>query len=84
MVMKHRSRVLPKVTAALTGTKAEGQKTIFRVPKEDWAFVQKLKQYLNSDDYEIRTRFRGPRRGTSKYQTKKEDAEWFAIYINRR
>ncbi len=81
--IKKRNRVTAQVTAALTSTKLEPQNTIFRIPKEDEAVIAKLRSYLNSDDYTMRVRFRGPRNGYV-YHTKKANARWFAIYITKR
>ena len=86
VVIKTKSRVVAQVTAALSGTKTEAQKTIFRVPNdpggEGRVFVRACKQYLNKADYNIRVRFRGPRKNPN--HTHKADAKWFAIYIDKR
>lgn len=78
--IKTKSRVAARVTGVLTGTKPEPQKTIFRIAKVDEAVIRILRRALNKDDYRMRVRFRGKRRG-SKNHTKKADATWFAIYI---
>ncbi len=84
-VVKTKNRVTAQVTAALTGTKVEAQRTIFRVPNDPGgdgaAFVRACKQYLNKADYSIRVRFRGPRKNPN--HTLKDDAKWFAIYIDK-
>jgi hypothetical protein len=79
-MIKTKSRVTARVTAALSGSKTEAQKTIFRVPKSDEALIRRLKRYLNHDDYCMRVRARGPRT-TSPHHTIKANAEWFAIYL---
>ncbi len=85
-VIKTKNRVTAKVTAVLTGTRVEAEKTIFRVPNdpggEGKAFIRACKCYLNKEDYTIRVRFRGPRKNPN--HTLKEDAKWFAIYIDKK
>lgn len=85
-VVKTKQGVVARVTAVLTGTKVDAQKTIFRVPNDPGgdgaAFVRACKQYLNKQDYMIRVRFRGPRKNPN--HTLKENAKWFAIYIDKK
>ena len=80
-------KVVRRVTAALTGKKLrEAKRTVFRVTNdpagEGKAFIRALKQHLNRDDFTLRVRFRGPR-PLNKNHTHKEDAKWFAVYIDK-
>jgi len=82
------SSVEEKVTAALLGKKIrEAKGTVFRVPNDPGgdgkAFIRACKQYLNKDDYRLRVRFRGPRKGQPNH-TVKSNARSFSIYLDKK
>lgn len=82
--IKTKSRLAGKVTAVLTEGIPPSFNTVFRIPNDPdgQTCVRYLKQYLNKEDYKLRVRFRGPRHNPN--HTLKVDAQWFAIYIDKR